>query len=225
MEPVNYLKDMLGVVKGTVIDNSIDFAMGAAPYVGKVYQSYQMIKLQKRMTANEQQLQMLKQKIETSENEVFYKQEVFPLIVKKLMEDDEDTKAKVIIDGFEYVVDNDLNEIERIYHYYDVLAELRYSDILMLIEDFMPYEMKKNPTLNIKLPTDEEMRSNQFKEQETIKTYQKNKMVRLGLVENRVRDIDKESLLSQIEEITVITPFGRRFLYFFSIEDTSEGQI
>jgi hypothetical protein len=231
IEQVNYLKDMLGIVEGTIIDNSINFALGAAPAVGKVYHSYQMMKLQKRMKANEQELQILKQKIETSENEVFYKQEVFPLIVKKLMEDDEDNKAKVIIDGFEYVIDNDLNEIERIYHYYDVLAELRYSDIMMFIKRYMPYDMRdpNNLTLELDLPaTIEEFETGEYKEKETIKTYQKNKMVRLGLLENRVVNIDggdfnEKGEMSLIEEKTVITDFGRRFFKFFALDEIAEA--
>jgi hypothetical protein len=229
MDTVNYIKDMLGIAEGTVVDTAIDVSLEVVPIIGKVYQSYQILKLQKRVQANKRQLQTLKNKIESSENELFYKQEVFPLIVKKLMEEDEDIKASVIIDGFEYVIDNDINEIERVYHYYDVLAELRFSDIAMLVEDYMPYEMRKNPSLNIKLPTDEEMRSNKYKEQETIKTYQRNKMVRLGLLENRVANIDGEDFnekgqMSLIKERTIITDFGIRFLIFFALEEASEKQ-
>lgn len=229
MEPVSYIKDMLGIAEGTFIDTAVDFGLGAAPAVGKVYHSYQMMKLQKRMNACEQQLQIIKKKIEINENEVFYKQEVFPIIIKKLMEDDEDCKAKVIIDGFEYVIDNDLNEIERVYHYYDVLAELRYSDIMMFIEKYMPYDMRKNLVLNIKLPLDEELRSSKYKEGGAIKIYQKNKLIRLGLVENKVTNIDggdfnDKGEMSLIEEKTVITDFGKRFIKFFALEDKAEEQ-
>ncbi|MCZ2258081.1 hypothetical protein [Sporosarcina sp. G11-34] len=227
MDPANYIKDMLGITEGTIVDTAMDVSVGIAPLIGKVYQSFQMLKLQKRMQENIQQLQTLKNKIESSENEVFYKQEVFPLIVKKLIEEDEDIKATVIIDGFEYVIDNGINEIERFYHYYDVLSELRFSDIVILIEDYMPYEMRKNPSLKIKFPTDEEMRSNKYKEQETIKTYQKNKMVRLGLIENRVANIDggdfnEEGKMSLIREKTIITDFGIRFLKFFALDASPE---
>ncbi|MBU8772020.1 hypothetical protein [Cytobacillus oceanisediminis] len=229
MEPIKYLKDMLGVTEGTIVDTAIDIGLSAAPTIGQMYQSYQIKKLEKRMNAHESHFQVIKDKIEKKENDVFYKQEVFPLIVKQLMNEDQDEKAKVIIDGFEYVIDNDLNEIERIYHYYDVLSELRYSDILMLIEDYMPYEMRKNLTLNIKLPTEEELRSSEYQEGETIKTYQKNKMVRLGLLENRVVNVDggdfnDEGKMSLIEEKIVITPFGINFLIFFGLEDTEEEQ-
>jgi len=54
---------------------------------------------------------------------------------------------------------------------------------------------------------------------------EEDKLIRLGLLENRVEDIDKGNVLSQIREITVITDFGRRFLIFFSMEDTPEEQV
>lgn len=209
MEPVNYLKDMLEVAEGTIVDTVIDVGLGAAPVVGKVYQSYQIWKLQKRMTSNEQQLLRLKEKVETSENEVFYKQEIFPLIVKSLMEDDEDLKAKVIIDGFEYVIDNDLHNIERIYHYYDVLSELRYGDIMVLVT-FPPYnpanysfsEKRSNVFLS------SSNTSKELSEEEAIQRYQKNKLVRLGLLSDGLEQH--------------LTDFGTRFIKFFTVEDDTE---
>lgn len=227
MEPVNYLKDMLGIVEGTVIDKSIDYALGASPYVGKVYQTYQMMKLEKRMKTNEKQLLILKNKIETSENEVFYKQEVFPLIVKKLMDDDEDEKAKVIIDGFEYVIDNELNDIERLYHYYDVLSELRYSDIMLFIKKYMPYYLRDpdNAVLDMEpLPTIEELETGKYKEKQAITTYQINKFVRLGLLANEIVGIDGGSFDEDeenefIKQKTNITDFGLRFIEFFALEN------
>ena len=225
MEPVAYLKDMLGIEEGTMADTAIDIGLGAAPAIGKVYQSYQMMKLQKRMNENEQQLQVLKRKIELSENEIFYKQEVFPLIVKKLMEDDEDLKAKVIFNGLEHIIDNHLKEIERIYHYYDVLSELRYSDIMIFVEKYMPYEMRRSLELNIKLPSEKEMRSERYREQQAIEKYQITKLIRLGLLEEAIVEIDGGGFTDDKGEVkykTKVSSFGRRFLEFFSIEESEE---
>ncbi|KKB35220.1 hypothetical protein [Bacillus thermotolerans] len=226
MEPVAYLKDMLGIEEGTMADTAIDIGLGAAPAIGKVYQSYQMMKLQKRMNENEQQLQVLKRKIELSENEIFYKQEVFPLIVKKLMEDDEDLKAKVIFNGLEHIIDNHLKEIERIYHYYDVLSELRYSDIMIFVEKYMPYEMRRSLELNIKLPSEKEMRSERYREQQAIEKYQITKLIRLGLLEEAIVEIDGGRFTDDdkggVKYKTKISSFGRRFLEFFSIEEFGE---
>ncbi|WP_045518111.1 hypothetical protein [Neobacillus niacini] len=232
MEPVKYIKDMLNIAEGTVVDTAVDVGLEAIPTVGQALQSYKIKKLEKRMNTHEPQLQIIKEKIEQSENEVFYKQEIFPLIVKSLMEDDEDSKAKVIIDGFEYIIDNDLYEIERIYHYYDVLSELRYSDIMIFVKMYMPYEMRKESLkASIVLYSPEDMNKherNLFYEKEAIGVYQQNKLIRLGLVESKVANVDggdfnDKGQMSLIEEKNVITDFGIRFLKFFSIEEPDEA--
>lgn len=220
MKLVEYLKDMLAVTEGTIIDDSIDVALGSAPVIGKVLQSYQLMKLQKRMTINEHQLQVIKGKIEKSGKEVFYKQEVFPLIVKKLMEEDEDEKAKVIIDGFEHLIDEGLKEIEKIYHYYDVLSDLRYSDIMVFVQGYMPYEMRNTTELriNLKFASPEEMGSAEYKEKQSINSYQTNKLERLGLIKTiAFSTSDDEDDITKQD--TPITNFGKQFLMFFALEE------
>lgn len=202
MNPITFFKQMLGVDPGSTLDTSIDVGIGVGGELMKAYNSFQMWKLQKRMTANEEQLQIIKNKIEANENEVFYKQEIFPLIVKELMDDDEDEKAKVIIDGFEHFIDNDMYEIERIYHYYDVLSELRYSDIMMLVEKYYPNGKSKDIRMTFKLPIEKE----EISEEKAIRIYQKNKLVRLNL----------------ISEVSNMTDFGMKFVKFFALEDPEE---
>lgn len=226
LEPVKYIKDMLGVGEGTLIDTAVDTALGYAPVIGKVIQDFKINRLAKRMKSNEGQLLVLKEKIESSTNEIWYKQEIFPLIVNKIMEDDEDKKAKVIIDGFEHIIDNDLKEIERVYHYYDVLSELRYSDIVLLVDKYMPYEMRKNRNLNINLVDTREMdraELKKHKEMEAIQRYQINKFIRLGLLVDEMINIDGGDFLinpdDTLESRVKLSDFGRRFLEFFSIED------
>lgn len=230
MEPVKYIKDMLGIVEGTIVDTAIDVGLGVVPTIGQMYQSYQIKKLEKRMNAHEPQFQVIKDKIEKKENEVFYKQEVFPLIVKQLMNEDQDEKAKVIIDGFEYVVDNEMKEIERIYHYYDVLSEMRYSDILMFIKRYMPFEMRNNPSINIDLVMLEELSKEErvmYKEMEVIEKYQVNKFLRLGLILDEMLKENEDGIVIlnpniSYESRTAISEFGRRFLEFFTLEDVAE---
>ncbi|WP_324657524.1 hypothetical protein SA286_14690 [Bacillus altitudinis] len=231
MEPVKFIKEMLGVAEGGFVDTGVDIVAGVIPHVGQALQSYQINKLKRRLKINENQLSELKDKIESSANELFYKQEVFPLIVKKLMDEDEDSKAKVIIDGFEYIIDNDIFEIERIYHYYDVLSELRYSDIMIFVKKYMPYEMRKETLkASIELIVLENLNKheqNLYYEKEAIGVYQQNKLIRLGLVESKVANVDgadfnEKGQMSLIEEKIVITDFGIRFLKFFSIEEPDE---
>jgi hypothetical protein len=223
LESAEYLKNMLNITEGTIVDSSLDLAFGSAPFIGKVYQTYQMMKLKKQMVINGKQLQVIKEKVENSANEPFYKSEVFPLIVKKLMEEDEDEKAKVIIDGFEHFIDEDLNEIEKIYHYYDVLSELRYSDIMLFVERYMPLSMRNTTELrlNIQIPSPEEMRSGAYKEKKSINSYQTNKLERLGLIQTIAfsNDDDEDDITKQD---TPITNFGKQFLLFFALDESSE---
>ncbi|MBA5714898.1 hypothetical protein DT035_08640 [Bacillus subtilis] len=226
MEPVNYLKDMLGIAEGTIVDTAIDVGLEAIPTVGQALQSYKIKKLEKRMNTHEPQLQIIKEKIENSENEVFYKQEVFPLIVKSLMEDDEELKAKVIIDGFEYVIDNDLHDIERIYHYYDVLDELRFSDMMRFVY-YMPQDAGKELKLKINLATSEEQRTSSYQEGKAIQVYQLNKLIRLGLIEQEIVGIDGGSFDESesndfVQHKTQNTDFGKRFFEFFALDKIVE---
>lgn len=208
---------MFGIVEGTAIDNVLDIGLGSAPIVGKIYQSYKFMKLEKRMNINQKQLLTIKTKIENSENERFYKQEIFPLIVKKLMEDDEDEKAKVIIDGFEYFIDNNLKEVERIYHYYDVLTELRYSDIILLIDRYFPTDMRKIKPLQSTWFINEWERA-RYQEKDAIINYQVNKLIRLGLLKEEEVFIDEGYTRESIYKV-IITDFGRRFLEFFAFDE------
>ncbi|WP_257150500.1 hypothetical protein [Bacillus cereus] len=62
------------------------------------------------------------------------------------MNDEQAEKIKIILDGFEYIIDNDILDFNEIFHYYDVLAEMRLSEIVHLTENYVvPMEMMKNP--------------------------------------------------------------------------------
>lgn len=214
MEPVKYLKDMFGVQEGTITDIVIDSGLSAIPTLGNMYQTYQIKKLEIRMKEHDYQLEIIKDKVESSIHESFYKSEVFPLIVNQIMNENEDQKVKVIIDGFEHIVDNDLHKIERIYHYYDVLAELRYSDIILFIKRYTPNEMRKERKLDIHLASQNERRSQEYKESQAIKEYQRNKFMRLGLLRE---DFSGEGG-SSVKYNTGISEFGVRFLLMFSLK-------
>lgn len=227
MEPVNYIKEMLKVEEGTVIDGAVDLGLSTIPLLGSAFQNYRIRKLEIRMKNNIHQLEIIKDKVESSNNEVFYKSEVFPLIVNQIMNEDEDTKAKVIIDGFEHIVDNDLDKIEKIYHYYDVLAEMRYSDILRFARNYTPYEWRDALVLDMDFFDYNDLTPEQktaYHERKAIETYQKNKYLRLGLLDSQtftestdgsiVINIDKDNGIQ-----TGISEFGKQFLMFFTITD------
>ena len=86
-------------------------------HMPNVWAMVEKSKLKNRVTKAENQLTEIKEKIEEKENSVYYKQEIFPLIVQKLSREIEDEKVTVIIDGFEHVVDETLHDIEKLYHF------------------------------------------------------------------------------------------------------------
>ena len=215
MEPVKYIKDMLKIQESTIIDGAVDMGLGAIPMLGEAFQSYRIGKLEKRMKKNTKQLEIIKDKVESSKNEVFYKSEVVPLVINQIMNEDEDQKVKVIIDGFEHIVDNDLHEIERIYHYYDVLAELRYSDIAIFYEIYLQHEWYDNYGSAINAPTAEQLASQKFPESEAIKLYQLNKLIRLGLLTEP--DYTDEYRKRPIIHPHEVTEFGLRFLQMYAL--------
>lgn len=227
MQPVKYLKEMLSIDEGTavdtVVDTVIDTALSTAPVIGNLLQSSKIIRLEKRLKLNEEQLLKVKDKIESSQNEILYKREIFPFIIGTLMDDDEDAKSKVMIDGFEHIIDNNILEAERIYHYYDVLSELRYSDIMLFVEEYMPADMKKDP-LNIKFNL-HKLRD-EYKELRVIEKYQINKFLRLGLIEDKANNRPRSGMtfatINPHESTVQISDFGRQFLEFFSIDDSEE---
>jgi hypothetical protein len=82
------------------------------------------------------------------------------------------------------VIDNEILNLDKIFHYYDVLAEMRISEIVHLSEKYVvPLEMMKNPEkmkldIQLKMEYTEEDR-----EQEDLERYMDNKLFRLGILE------------------------------------------
>lgn len=228
MEVVKYIKDMLNVQEGSVMDAGIDIVIDQAPYVGKALQTYKIHKLSIRMNSYSRQFDEIREKIEASEYEILYKEQIFPIIMKQLMDDDEDEKAKAIIDGFEHIVDENIYEVEKIYHFYDVLDQLRIADMYLLAKEYYP---KDNNLRNVRLrpmrleprmPRDLRFMEEQS-EKESLKTYQQNKLQRLGLLDEHVNiEVKTKSRINTSENVDksyTLSSFGKRFIDFFKIEE------
>lgn len=228
MEIVPYVKEMLGINEGTIIDTGIDTLLDQAPIIGSALQSYKISKLSKRMKLNEEQLNVIKNKVESKENEMLYKEQVFPLIVNQLMEDDEDKKSKIILDGFEYILDEDIQEIEKIYHFYDVLNQLRIADIYILTKEYS--SLKRRSGFDLSHLSQKSYKQFHFMEsdteQESINNYQKNKLQRLGLLDEKIKVKPKNrqsvSGKEDIEREYNLSSFGKRFIDFFKVQEVWE---
>ncbi|MEC0282337.1 hypothetical protein [Terribacillus saccharophilus] len=234
MDPIHYIKNMLNIKEGGIVDTGVEIGLGAAPIIGKIYDGYRMHKLTVAMKRHNKQLDRIQEKIERKANEVFYKQEVFPLVLKKLLNEDQIEKAPIIINGFEYIVDEDIDEIHTIYHFYDVLEELRLADIRHLSIEYAPdygfnnrYDRMERIADSMRLMLED--REGYDMQQDFI-SYTNNKLHRLGLLRytkenindkdpystrvayNSTQDLSKEEWnLDKFE----LSNFGVRFINFF----------
>lgn len=198
-----YMLEMSDISKEKFVDIPIDLIADIVSkilHMPNIWAMVEKSKLKNRVTKAENQLTEIKEKIEEKENSKYYKQDIFPLIVQKLSRELEDEKVTVIIDGFEHVVDETLHDIEKLYHFYDILEELRYSDMLFLVE---LYKKRKYT----------------FTEDDAVKIYQKNKLIRLGLI---VDDINAGSFDNEpIEEDINFTEFGQEFYDLFKLSENT----
>jgi hypothetical protein len=163
--------------------------------------------------------------MEQRENERFYKLEVFPLIIKQIYEEEEDSKIPIIINGFEYTVDEAFEEMEKVFHFFDVLAELRVSDILRLFNKYVPGYNRPRPTNNVLGFRDETPEvMEELHERESLNNYIDNKLERLGLVYTEEEDLvaflvnPNNRYRSRRKPSPRLTAFGGRFVKFFRKE-------
>lgn len=191
----------------------IEFGGQFIPVAGSIMNTVRFKKIENELTKHEGKINAIGEKLDRSEHEVFFKQEVFPIVFNKILQDEQVEKTSIFLNGLEYIVDNEVVDEDIIFHYYDVLSELRLADIRHLAEkyesDLIYFGiLKRRPTLRVpKIPvTKEEKKKN--KEKVDVEQYMNNKLQRLGILQPGVRD---KSL--------GVSPFGRRFVQFFYVEE------
>lgn len=228
-----YLSEMLNVTSVTDVVDPVMDTLGMISPLGSLWSSFKMHRLKKRLNKVEPELWRIKKKIETKENEVFYKQEVFPLILKALCEEDEEGKENIYINGFEYTVDKGIKEMEKVFHYFDVLAELRISDIVYLLQRYGPKDDDKPFKIKFGMDVEryhsDEAYKDEYKERQDLKRYTDNKFVRLGLVEveqiNHLEELNTTAFMYSSSRSTkrvprrYLTNFGDRFIKFFAEDE------
>ncbi|MGM7723741.1 hypothetical protein [Metabacillus sp. Hm71] len=208
----------------------IDLSGSITPIISSLWTSYKIGKLKKRLDIVEPELRKIKEMLDKKENDLFYKQEVFPLILKYIHDEDEDEKVNIYINGFKHTVDEDIEDMEKIYHFYDVLAQLRISDIVRLCKKFVPGKKLKLDTdfPDIKRYEEDQEYREELREKEDIEVYIDNKLIRLGIVKV-IQEDPLEKLTKGMQGRTLtrsrskteykLSSFGRRFVNFFAVED------
>lgn len=239
---VNGLIDRVyGVLPDAVVEPVeaiVDIGGQSMPFISGVMNWYKFRKINKELNNLTEQINTATDKLEASENEMLIKQEVFPIILNKILNDEQTEKISVMLNGFEHIIDEDILDTDKIFHYYDVLSEMRLSEIVHLTEIYVkplenarnPYKLKLNPLrLNLQ-------RTEEEKERVDLERYMDNKLHRLGILEyakERKRNLEfrpqeynnvgnnKNNYKVNMDRME-ISNFGLRFIEFFYKEDTPE---
>lgn len=199
------------------------------PVFGKIYHAYQHQKINRALRESDHQIQNIKVKLDASDESIIFKEEIFPIIIKKMIDEPQEEKINIIIDGFEHIIDRNISKQEIIFHYYDVLEELRMADIIFMCTNYCIKKEKssKEKVTHLSSESEEELA------QKHIERYMANKLVRLGLL---IEKADEEQMTYDVlKELTrnrtgyeyaakfssdqyELTPFGFNFIDFFKLD-------
>ncbi|UDB47223.1 hypothetical protein [Bacillus safensis] len=177
--------------------------------------SYKQMKSEKRILITLQEIFRRQEELELAINKLsdedipFYENEVFSLVIDIAEQETQKEKIKLIINGFETILEDNILDENKIITYYDVLKELRIIDIRRLLQHTSKYyEIKRAKSLEL-LP----QRDQEDAENEHFKNYIDNKLGKLGLIGNGIRTD------SEIKDYDgLVTPFGQKFLRFIKCE-------
>ncbi|WP_233004449.1 hypothetical protein [Exiguobacterium aurantiacum] len=211
------------------IKMTIGFGAEFLPVLGKIYHTYQHQKINRALRELDHQIQNIKMKLDASDESIIFKEEIFPIIIKKMLDEPQEEKIKIIIDGFEHIVDRNISEQEIIFHYYDVLEGLRMADIVFMCSNYFVKKEKSSREEVAHLSSESE----EVLAQKHIERYMANKLVRLGLLiekadeEQMTYDVLKELTRNRTgyeyaAKFTInqyeLTPFGFNFIDFFKFD-------
>jgi len=136
--------------------------------------------------------------------------DIFPLLYDYSAEEKQVEKIKYIVNGFESVVEIQLNDQDLILSYYDTLAELNLADIKFIKKIAQASIPQKVESLVI--PT------------KIVNVYQAferqilNKLVQMGIVKiaNSIYDVDGRNEMHDLKSIKY-TSYGKHFIDFIKI--------
>ncbi|PDZ57810.1 hypothetical protein [Bacillus thuringiensis] len=186
-----------GVYK--LFSESLDYI----PHLGRFIQTVKFNRLERRMNENSVQLQRIGKLLKSSTlSDEYITQRIFPIVLADLIEEHEDAKFNLILNGFENVFIDEKEEESIVINYFDTLRNLRYKDIkrlLYLAEEMDSYVLPK--------PNSEE---------ESFAWSIDNKLAIYGLIKtDYILDASKPIRTSPVRrDEFFVTPYGNRFLKF-----------
>ena len=197
------------------------------PYIGEFLQSYRISKLEKRLKSHEIKIEMLLKKvtsIDDNEFVAFLKEFLFPSTLQMMLDEEEDSKTGLFLNGFETATETKINDESRLLIYYDVIRELRFIEIQYLIYLFNENESKskKNNQNSI---------SHSFFDKKLIdlQLFSEAKLAKFSLIrfpgQVYVEIVGDQHRMNSVEKEQKITSVGIQFLRFFKLIEESEAII
>jgi hypothetical protein len=178
--------------------------------------SYRQKQQQKNMEIAFRELQRTKEelnaKIAQLSDEVysFINDRVFPLIFDYVIDEQQEEKISLIINGFHSVIEDQITDEEIILTYFDVLKNLRAAEISFFMKTYFPdYSQLDMDRLRLAMDTSPSGRK-RYQTIESYKAYVNNKLEQLGLIQT-MYVVESESATDR----DVVTDFGKGFVAFF----------
>ncbi|CAH0149418.1 hypothetical protein SRABI134_00726 [Peribacillus sp. Bi134] len=202
-----YLKKLLCIEENTsvsaIFNLGYDFLESAAPIIGNGIQNMKIRNLKKGL----KELNFVVANIGVTLNELqekFIQEKALPLILKNMMQEEQEEKIKILVNGLESIINDSMYEEDSLFEFYDVLNSLRKKEIARLLEMYNK-EIQNQDTYNI----------GNFEFDGTSLEYIDNKLVQLGLRKVYVINAGTWGALESPEEDTAFTDFGKDFIKFF----------
>jgi len=245
MKETNYksLVELLGIDIDSPVVDFFESTVDIIPYVGRVYSSYKFNRLQKRVIKLESRLEGLSILMHENHNKMlnaFIREKAFPFVLNELLEEHEDEKVDLIMNGLVYVYKNDVREESKMLVYFDILRELRVEEIKTLLtytSEYKKYYTRREGGSFNYPPDDMEERKKYF-ENKGYQGYIINHLEKLGLLDTGIRSADEtynevfsalndmarnasrgmRSRKTNKENKITITSFAMNFIKFFGLE-------
>lgn len=209
----------LGIESGSTLHGLIESSLEVVPIIGKIHNSYKMMRLQKRVTENEKRLTALSITMYENENKLlneFIRERAFPIVLDELLGEHEEEKIDLVINGLEYMYNESITELSKILVYFDVLRELRVEELKKLITFSDHYQRYWRPKLDLNLFSREDREGRKkYRENQGYKAYIDNHLETLGLTTKK--DIASEYKETISHEL-ILTEFGKNFIEFFELK-------
>lgn len=228
MKVIDDVKNLLGSDETRDLGMFLESLSELAPGIGNLIQSHKIRRLQKRLSANEDQIRELRFKVSSIDDEHFVdllKNFLFPSILEYILQEDEDNKIGYFLDGFGKVIDDKIINQSKILILYDILRNLRFVEIEYLTSltyEYIDFNRKVNDGVENSSP----FRKGDFLE---IKYAVEANLEKMGLIKTS-RNISSNDLKDALKRLsynsslqskdrTEITKFGYNFLNTFSLLD------